>query len=204
MTKKEFILDVAETLFAQKGFDATSVRDISKAANINVAMISYYFGSKEKLFEELFRVRMTVGVSYIKKIAANESLTIVQKIDKAIEGYVDRVENNSKFYKVILSEQTTNKNKKIIDFLNQSRSSYVDFFRQLIEEGCRTGVLKNNIDPVFFITTLTGTIMQTLLNKEFYARHYNLDSTKNWNDTIYFDRVRKHIQSITKNILGYE
>lgn len=204
MTKKEFILDVAETLFAQKGFDATSVRDISKAANINVAMISYYFGSKEKLFEELFRVRMTVGVSYIKKIAANESLTIVQKIDKAIEGYVDRVENNSKFYKVILSEQTTNKNKKIIDFLNQSRSSYVDFFRQLIEEGCRTGVLKNNIDPVFFITTLTGTIMQTLLNKEFYARHYNLDSTNNWNDTIYFDRVRKHIQSITKNILGYE
>ena len=47
------ILEVAETLFAENGFDGTSIRDISKIAKINVAMISYYFGSKEKLFIEV-------------------------------------------------------------------------------------------------------------------------------------------------------
>ena len=47
------ILEVAETLFAEKGFDGTSIRDISKVAKINVAMVSYYFGSKEKLLESL-------------------------------------------------------------------------------------------------------------------------------------------------------
>ena len=52
------ILEVAETLFAEKGFDATSTRDIAKSAGVNVSMISYYFGSKEKLFEEIFKVRM--------------------------------------------------------------------------------------------------------------------------------------------------
>jgi AcrR family transcriptional regulator len=37
----------AESLFSQKGFDGTSVRDIAEAAGINTAMISYYFGSKK-------------------------------------------------------------------------------------------------------------------------------------------------------------
>ena len=44
--KQIHILNVAEELIAQNGFENTSVREISKNANINVAMISYYFGSK--------------------------------------------------------------------------------------------------------------------------------------------------------------
>ena len=42
--KQIHILNVAEELIAQNGFEDTSVREISKKANINVAMISYYFG----------------------------------------------------------------------------------------------------------------------------------------------------------------
>jgi len=38
------ILQVTEKLFAEKGFDGTSIRDIAKQANINIAMVSYYFG----------------------------------------------------------------------------------------------------------------------------------------------------------------
>lgn len=41
------ILLVAEKLFSEHGFDGTSIRDIAKEANINIAMISYYFGSKK-------------------------------------------------------------------------------------------------------------------------------------------------------------
>ncbi|MEO6348401.1 MAG: TetR family transcriptional regulator, partial [Aquaticitalea sp.] len=48
------ILEVAEKLFAEHGFDGTSVRQIAHEADINIAMISYYFGSKEKLLEALF------------------------------------------------------------------------------------------------------------------------------------------------------
>ncbi|HNO01068.1 MAG TPA: TetR family transcriptional regulator, partial [Chitinophagaceae bacterium] len=39
----------AEKLFAEKGYNGTSVRDIAEKAGINLAMVSYYFGSKEKL-----------------------------------------------------------------------------------------------------------------------------------------------------------
>ena len=47
-------MEAAETLFAAKGFNGTSVLDISETAGVNLAMISYYFGSKKKLFEAMF------------------------------------------------------------------------------------------------------------------------------------------------------
>lgn len=56
--KQIHILDVAEKLIAKKGFEGTSVRDISTEAQINVAMISYYFGSKEKMMSYLYRYRV--------------------------------------------------------------------------------------------------------------------------------------------------
>ena len=43
------ILGAAERVFGRRGIDAASVREIAKEANINIAMISYYFGSKDKL-----------------------------------------------------------------------------------------------------------------------------------------------------------
>lgn len=51
-TKRE-ILDIATELFAKKGFDGTSTRDICKAAGVNISMISYYFGGKEELYSKV-------------------------------------------------------------------------------------------------------------------------------------------------------
>jgi len=46
---KTDILDAAERLFAQKGFDGTAIREITRAANVNVAAIHYHYGSKEQV-----------------------------------------------------------------------------------------------------------------------------------------------------------
>ncbi len=48
------ILDAAEQLFANKGVSATSVRDITGLANVNLASINYHFGSKDRLAVEVF------------------------------------------------------------------------------------------------------------------------------------------------------
>jgi AcrR family transcriptional regulator len=53
------LLDAAEQLFAQKGFDATSVRDITNHAKCNVAAVNYHFHSKQNLYSEVFRRRIT-------------------------------------------------------------------------------------------------------------------------------------------------
>ncbi len=54
---KTRILDAAEKLFAGKGFHGTSLRDITKDAGVNLAAVNYHFGSKDALFEEVFKRR---------------------------------------------------------------------------------------------------------------------------------------------------
>ena len=54
---KERILDKAEALFAEKGFHAVTVREITRAARCNLAAVNYYFGNKGNLYLEVFRSR---------------------------------------------------------------------------------------------------------------------------------------------------
>ncbi|AHV97935.1 TetR/AcrR family transcriptional regulator [Paenibacillus sabinae] len=49
------ILQAAKKLFAQQGFNATTVRQICEEAGANVSLVSYYFGGKDKVFEALFK-----------------------------------------------------------------------------------------------------------------------------------------------------
>ncbi len=52
------ILDVAEELFARHGFAGTSLRALTKAAEVNLAAVNYHFGSKEALIEEVIKRRL--------------------------------------------------------------------------------------------------------------------------------------------------
>lgn len=54
---RENILDIAEIEFASRGFTGTSLRDIAERAEVNQAMVNYYFGTKQQLFEEVFKRR---------------------------------------------------------------------------------------------------------------------------------------------------
>ncbi|MDB6086505.1 MAG: TetR family transcriptional regulator [Gammaproteobacteria bacterium] len=54
---RDAILDVAEQLFSEAGYSATSFRDIASQADVNPALISYYFGTKRSLYEAVFKRR---------------------------------------------------------------------------------------------------------------------------------------------------
>ena len=54
---RERLLAAAERLFAEQGYDGTSVRDVTVAAGANVAAVNYHFGGKERLYMEVFGAR---------------------------------------------------------------------------------------------------------------------------------------------------
>ncbi len=55
---KARILDAAEALFMEHGFEATSLRTLTSAAGVNLAAVNYHFGTKEELFETVLRRRL--------------------------------------------------------------------------------------------------------------------------------------------------
>jgi len=68
------ILDAAEMLFARNGFHNTSLREITGAAEVNLAAVNYHFGSKEALLEEVFKRRL-IPLNAIR----SEALSRVQR-----------------------------------------------------------------------------------------------------------------------------
>lgn len=74
---RDKILDIAQKLFAQKGFDGTSVRDIAKEAEVNIAAINYHFKNKAALYWQvtmLSHQRLEEGIAGIAK----ENLTVAE------------------------------------------------------------------------------------------------------------------------------
>jgi len=59
METKERVLDMAERLFAERGIEAVSIRDITRAARVNLAAINYHFGTKQELVAEIFDRRLS-------------------------------------------------------------------------------------------------------------------------------------------------
>ncbi len=80
--KKKKILDTAAKLFAEKGFENTTTRDICKATGMSHAMIYYYFEDKESVLNEILEDILSDGLKQIKKIAqspkrSKEKLTAI-------------------------------------------------------------------------------------------------------------------------------
>lgn len=71
---KERLLDEAEALFARKGYDTVSVREITKAAGCNLAAVNYHFGNKRNLYIEVFRCRWVPRARRMQEVA-KESLS---------------------------------------------------------------------------------------------------------------------------------
>ena len=71
---KERILDTAEGLFAEHGFPATSMRDITNAAGVNLAAINYHFGSKESLLIAVLQRRtLPINTARLSRLDALEA-----------------------------------------------------------------------------------------------------------------------------------
>ncbi|KLU61013.1 biofilm operon icaADBC HTH-type negative transcriptional regulator IcaR [Peptococcaceae bacterium CEB3] len=71
---KQKIMDAAREIFAEKGFDGARVDEIAKRAQVNKALIYYYFESKEQILEELMEWLVHETVDFKKNLFRNEGL----------------------------------------------------------------------------------------------------------------------------------
>ena len=197
--KREHILQVAEELFAENGFDGTSVRMLAEAAKVNLAMISYYFGSKEKLFETLVETRTSVLREILKTITETIPDPL-ERLEAIMVAYMDRILNNTRFHRIIhrqISLQSRSEmNETIINILMKNGVSVAE----VIMEGQKSGVFRKDIDIPLTIMSLKSPITQFAMNAAFCTRlaemtepGFSMDGTEGR------ERIKKHLFQVIQN-----
>jgi AcrR family transcriptional regulator len=203
--KQIAIINAAEKLFAIKGFDGASVRDIAQEADINVAMISYYFGSKEKLMEAVFEERTTNIRMKVENLIQDDKITHIEKVNILIDDYVDKFIHQQEFHKIMMREQMIEKDTPIAGLIHSLKKRNLESIKKLIEDGQKSGAFKKNIDIVLMMTTLVGTVSQMITSQHFYRKVNNLEHMGEMEFQKYMrKKLSTHLKGLFKQTLTNE
>ncbi|WP_257658195.1 TetR/AcrR family transcriptional regulator [Parapedobacter lycopersici] len=158
LSTEEKIKEAARKVFTQKGYAATRTRDIADEAGINLALLNYYFRSKEKLFEIIILEKMHLLLGRIAPVLMDEKTTIEQKVEQIAEHYIDTLMANPDIPLFVLGEIKTNP-AKFATLIN-TKTKIVDsaFFKQLKAR-------RPDVNPIHFVFNILGLIIFPFIGK---------------------------------------
>jgi len=135
---EEKIKKAAQIVFHKKGFAAARTRDIAEEAGINLALLNYYFRSKEKLFNIVMLETFQSFFSSVSEVFNHPDSSFKEKIEQFASGYIDLLFSEPEIPLFIMSEIRNNpeeliKNTDIKHAVFQS--VFAEQFRLLVQQG---------------------------------------------------------------------
>lgn len=196
-TRQEELLHAALELFAEHGFDGTSVRMIAEKAGMNVAMISYYFGSKEKMLHELIDRKTSMSRNQIDYLSANTEMNEWEKIQSLIDTYVERITvSGGQFHRLMMRELSIGARTEITDLIQQRISANREALRGIIESGIRKKIFRKDVDFGMMMCTMIGTITQSIMSQGLISLFDKGDGKKQPTEEDRRERVRTHLKEV--------
>jgi AcrR family transcriptional regulator len=169
LSTEQKIIEAAESVFMEDGYAGARMQQIADKAGINKAMLHYYFRSKDKLFELVFRHKMKQFVPQITHTLQDEQIPFLDKLDRFVMIYLEMLRKNPSLPLFILS--TMNRNPDLmVNFKQEVGQTIV---RVMLAE-----IKKGNIrpvDPHQFMLTLVGMCIFPFLARPVFAGIFNLD-----------------------------
>ena len=164
MDTKADILVAARTVFARRGFSGTSIREVAETAQVNKAMIYYYFQDKV----DLYRAVLSDSFDAMQDIWRHEifqgKAPARKKIQKYIEGFIHFQHKNEDLRKILAMEFSTtgtkSENLKWIakHYFAKNHAALV----KILETGMKSGELKK-MNPLMAVVALIGMIIHSFI-----------------------------------------
>lgn len=154
--KKDHILIVAEKIFSELGYDGASTRLIAKEASVNMAMLNYYFGSKDGLFKAVFERRSSTLGAVLHHIN-EEDISSWEKLQKCVDLYIERIIPNSCFYKLVYRELSLLQRSENTETITAILIKNIMEIKKVIQDGIENGSFRQDVDVEMLIATLLGT-----------------------------------------------
>ncbi len=140
--REDQVRAAALRLFKEKGYHATSMRDIATAVGINKGSLYSYIHSKEDLLIPVFERAMGVLLEQIEQITADASLSPTERLKRAIHAHVSAVANNLDVLTVYLSEWRQLAAESLATNRGQ-RERYAELFHQILRDGVAAGEFRS-------------------------------------------------------------
>lgn len=138
---KERILETARRLFVENGYKGTSIRDIAVAADVNVAMVNYYFRSKQGLFEIIFDESASKLLNKIFSIIGSD-LPFSELLDSWVSSYFEMLMANPHLPIFVLNEMHHNPEHLLKLVNKQNPTKTLEKLRERIQEEIQRGNIK--------------------------------------------------------------
>lgn len=149
LSTEEKIMEAARKVFTEKGYAAARTRDIAEESGINLALLNYYFRSKEKLFELVMLEKVNKLFGTIIPILSDETTELEEKLDKIAESYIDLLLVNPDLPIFVLSE-IRRRPEKFAQLVNaKERVTKSVFMKQLLAR-------KLSVSPFHILINLLG------------------------------------------------
>jgi AcrR family transcriptional regulator len=168
---EEKIKAAAKKLFTQKGFAATRTRDIAEEAGLNLALLNYYFRSKQKLYDIIMIENFRQFIQGLSTNVFDDKTSIEEKIEKVVIAYIDFLTLNPNLPLFIMNEIKGNPS-KIGAQINEEISPMRSYFLKQLQEAGKAGKIAA-IDPFHFIANLVGLTVFPFISKPLLQRVTN-------------------------------
>ncbi|PRX97398.1 TetR/AcrR family transcriptional regulator [Allonocardiopsis opalescens] len=148
-TVPDRLLAAASRLFAQRGFESTSVQDVVEAAGVTKGAMYHYFRSKDDLLHEIYRRLLTMQTQRLADFAAAEGPLperLFAAASDVVQTSIANLDDSVIFFRsmhLLTNEHQTR--------VRAERRRYHELFRSLIEEGQRSGAFRDDI-PAGIVT----------------------------------------------------
>lgn len=157
---REAILNAAETVFAEHGFDGARVDAIAETAGYNKSLLFQYFGDKLGLYEtvtrradrELTELEMRMLAPFLEdETIASDAHRLKAFLETMIRGIFDYLLEHPRLTRIIVWEQAEGW-QTFAKFLTRADVEDADRFRTLLNKACRAGLLRSDVDPIIQLT----------------------------------------------------
>lgn len=150
---EEKIKVAANIVFTKKGFAGTRTRDIAEEAGINLALLNYYFRSKEKLFDIVMMENIRQFLNGMKGVLNNEALSLSEKITLIVENYTNMLKVQPNMPLFILGEIKANPEKLVNSMGVKEIMIRSHFYQQL------KTALNDQVNPLHFLINIISLVV---------------------------------------------
>jgi len=153
---RDKLIEAATPLFAWKGFAGVSIRELSKAAGVNSALISYYFGGKEGLYADVLESSLVYLLNTLEKIhhSGLEPERRIELFARAVSG----LHKQKPFLLRLLQGEFVNPTVCFENIVKPYFEKIIVFLPAAIEEGKNTGRFDQDVNPFYAAMALSSMV----------------------------------------------